>query len=204
LESELAEFKSKISAFDGVDANEIKTLLKEKAEAEKTKLEAKGQWDALKEQMAKEHAAEKEAIRKTAEEAREQVAKANAVIERLTLVHQFDSSPFIKGELLYAPRKMKAIYGDHFDIDENGSVVGYDKPRGEGNRTPLVNGQGDPVTFDEALERLVKADPDYEDMLKSKRRAGAGSSSTATASQKVEHLSGLSKIEAGLRDLAKK
>jgi hypothetical protein len=198
LESELTNIKSKISAFDGVDPDEIKNLLKEKADAEKSKLEAKGQWDALKEKMAKEHAAEKEAIAKSAEEAREQLRQSRQVIEKLTLTHQFDNSGFVKDDLVLTPRKAKAIYGEFFDIDENGTVIGYDKPRGDSTRTQLVNGSGDPLSFDEAMKRLVDADPDRDELLKAKRRTGAGSSASTQQVAPQRALRGIAKIEAAL------
>ena len=205
LENDLNTFKSQLTQFDGIDPVQIKSLLQERADAEKAKLEAKGEWTALKDKMAKEHMAEKEALLKQIEEVRNQHTQSQSIIEKLTLTHQFDTSNFISNDLVLTPRKAKAVYGGHFDIDETGRVVGYDKPRGESNRTPLVDGQGEPLNFDEAMKRLIEADPDRDELLKAKRRPGAASSSGATgkATETPRRMSSYEKIEEGLKAMKK-
>jgi hypothetical protein len=204
LEQELTEFKSKLTQFDGIDPDSIKQLLKEREDAEKTKLEQQGNWNALKEKMAKEHQAEKEQLKQQIEQMQQQFQGSQQVIEKLTLSHQFDSSKFISDELVLTPRKAKAVYGSYFDIDEQGHVIGYDKPRGESNRTQLVDGSGDPLPFDEAMKRLIEVDPDRDELLKAKRRAGAGSSTTPSKPvEQPRQLSSYEKIELGLKSLKK-
>jgi len=204
LEQELSDFKSKLTQFDGIDPESIKQLLKEREDTEKTKLEQQGNWNALKDKMAKEHQAEKEQLRQQLEQMQQQFQGSQQVIEKLTLTSQFDSSKFITEELVLTPRKAKAVYGTCFDIDETGTVVGYDKPRGESNRTMLVDGSGDPLPFDEAMKRLIEADPDRDELLKAKRRAGASSTtSTAKPTQQPRQLSSYEKIEQGLKALKK-
>ena len=204
LEQELSEFKSKLTQFEGIDPDSIKQLLKEREDAEKAKLEAQGNWNALKEKMAKEHQAEKEQLRQQIEQMQQQFQSSQQVIEKLTLSHQFDSSKFISDELVLTPRKAKAVYGSYFDIDEQGHVIGYDKPRGESNRTQLVDGSGGPLPFDEAMKRLIEVDPDRDELLKAKRRAGAGSSTTPSKPVEPQRqLSSYEKIELGLKSLKK-
>ncbi|MEZ6841307.1 DUF6651 domain-containing protein [Acinetobacter baumannii] len=44
-----------------------------------------------------------------------------------TVGAQFNQSQYIKQDLIYTPTKLRALYGNHFEI-EDGKVVGYDKP----------------------------------------------------------------------------
>ncbi len=67
--------REKLKAYEGVDAEEFKRLKQASEEAEKTNLEAKGQWQALQSQMtkkmddlAKVHAAEVARYRSTVEQ----------------------------------------------------------------------------------------------------------------------------------------
>lgn len=204
LETELVSVKSQMARFDGINPDDVKALMKERQEIEQKQMEAKGEWAALKERMAKEHQDEKERILKNLEAKDSLLNHQLAMIEKLTLTHQFDTSNFVRDELVLTSRKAKAIYGVFFDIDENGTVVGYDKPRGEQTRTPLVDAQGNALAFDEAMKRLIDADPDRDELLRSKRRQGAGSSTSAgKPTEPVRNLSSLEKIELGLKTLKK-
>ncbi|UUZ75518.1 hypothetical protein LP414_27770 [Polaromonas sp. P1(28)-13] len=79
-------------------------------------------------------------------------------------------------------------------------MVGYDKPRGAANRTALIDQHGSNVDFDVSLRKIVEADPDKDHMLKSKVKAGAGSSSKPNVDVRKPAAGGdsLSKISAGM------
>src|SRR5690606_39501712 len=47
LEDQKKELESKLARFDGIDLDEVQTLIKEKKERELAKLEEKGEWDRL-------------------------------------------------------------------------------------------------------------------------------------------------------------
>jgi hypothetical protein len=76
-------------------------------------------------------------------------------------------------------------------------VVAYDKPAGATDRTVLVDGSGNPLSFDKAIERIVDADPDRDTLRKSKMRAGAGSNNDG-GKPPVNIGSGRERIQAAL------
>jgi hypothetical protein len=196
----LSQATAKLAAFDGVDVEEFKTLKKEKTDREAEQLAAKGQWDALKQQMASAHAAELTAARKEATDASTEREALKAQIAELTVGNSFGNSKFIADELSVPVNKVRKLYGAHFEFTD-GAVVGYDKPAGEKGRVMLVDGSGNPLSFEKALEKIVDADPDKDSVKKSKLKTGAGSGSDkkTIAPEKTGTLSAKEKIAAGLK-----
>lgn len=203
LESSLNDLQSNLKQFEGIDPEQVKSLLKEKEDAEKQKLEAKGEWETLKKRMAEEHKADKQKLSQQLEELSNALNQKTSLIEKLTLGHEFDNSKYIREELVLTPRKAKAIYGDYFSIDESGNIVGYDAPSNKEGRSMLVDASGDPLPFEQAVQRLIEADPDKDELLRSKRRPGAGSTTATNKGVKQEQrqLSAREKIELGLKSL---
>lgn len=209
VNAEKAELAEKLARFDGVDLEAVKQLLAEKQERENAELERKGEWDRLKAQMAEQH--KKELERLTGEatgkvsELSEKLSKREREIQELTIGRSFSESSFIRDSLTLTPSKARVVYGAHFDLVD-GKIVGYDKPAGSAERTALVDGNGDPLAFEKAIEKLVELDPDRDQMLKSKIRAGAGSDNDSDAKkrEKDKHLTGRDRILAGLKSGALK
>lgn len=201
-QADLAAANERLKEFDGVDPVAIKKLLADQKAAEDAQLEAKGEFDRLKQRMADEHTATTKTLQEQIATLTAQLAKANTVADELSIGTQFAQSTFISDELTLTPSKARVVYGNHFDLTE-GKVVAYDKPRGESNRTALVDQLGNPLPFDAALRKLVETDPDKDHLLKSKVRPGAGSESKKTdAKPKQEQASdSVSKIGAGLAGL---
>lgn len=189
-----------INELGGIDA--LKTLVGEKKDAETKALEAKGEWDRLKQRMAEEHTKTLKAEQDKVAEKDKALQAAMATINELTVGSAFSNSKFIGEDLVLTPAKTRVVYGEHFDLVD-GKVVGYDKPRGAANRTPLVDASGSAVAFDEALKKIVEADPEKESVLRSKAKPGAGSGSAKTVPDKKQEDSGVSidKISAGLKGL---
>jgi hypothetical protein len=199
LEDELNGMKSNLERFSGIDPDQVAALLKEKEDAERLKLESKGEWEKLKERMAAEHAKEKQQILDELKAERERMSSVNQTIERLTIGHNFDNATYIIKETVLTPRKARQIYGAHFDVDANGEVIGHDKPRGEPGRSQLIGGDGNPLSFNDALKRLVDADPDRDEILRSKRKNGAGSETDRGKPADIKRpMSSVDKIAAGL------
>jgi hypothetical protein len=205
------EKKTKIQAltnelkkFEGLDADQIRALLKEADDRKTQELEAKGQWDAVKKQMSDAHAKELDAKAKELKDALDGMSGLKAQIGELTVGTSFAQSKYIAEKLEYPISKVRALFGAHFEFTD-GAVVGYDKPAGAKGRVPLVDSKGEPLSFDEALSKLVDADPDRDSLLKSTLRPGAGSS---TEKGKVKETpvvgSGLSRIQAALANPPKK
>jgi hypothetical protein len=203
LSGELANAQAvlaQLQELGGLDA--VKSLVTQKKEAETKELEAKGQWDRLQARMAEEHAKEKKTLAEQLESERKAREALTSQITDLTVGSAFTGSKFISEDLLLTPSKTRVVYGDRFDIVD-GKVVGFDKPRGAADRTPLVDSSGNPVPFDEALRKIVDADPERDAILRNKTKPGAGSTSKAekTVIKSQTEMNGLSKISAGMKSL---
>lgn len=168
----------KLKTFDGIDPEQVRTLLKAQKEAEDNKLVAQGNWDALKSQMAEAHTAEMTSVNTKVLELQAKLDAKDGVISELTIGSSFTGSEFIREELLLTPSKTRAAYGSHFGY-EDGAIVGYDKPAGKADRVVLVDAQGDPLSFEDALRKLVDLDSDRDQILKSKVKQGSQSKTTS-------------------------
>lgn len=197
---ELDQVKGKLKDFEGIDAAEVKKLLAERKDAETKQLEAQGEWDRLKQRMAEEHGNETKQLKDALAERDQEIQKRDQAINELTVGAAFGSSKFIAEELTLTTNKARMIYGDHFDFVD-GKVVGFDKPRGAAGRTQYVDGKGDPVSFDEAIKKIIDADPDRDELVKSRMKKGADSGSMKGEPPKKPSadLKGMSRIAAGLK-----
>ena len=176
-EAALLVMKEQLSKFEGINLDEVKELLNNKKDMENKKLEDRGQWDLLKKQMAEENS---KLVKAHADKAVELQALADfqqQKIDKLTLGHSFSTSNFINNELTLSSEKTRIIYGSHFELDGD-KVVAYDKPKGAQNRVQLVDASGEPLSFEDSLRKIIEADPDKERLIKSKVKAGSGSSTT--------------------------
>ena len=201
-QNELKTIKEQLKAFDGIDPVAVKKLLNDQKTAEEKALEAKGDWERLKTRMAEEHGKEIKTLQDQIAALTGELGTTKGTINELTVGTQFSQSKFIAEELTLTPAKARVIYGEHFDMEE-GKMVAYDKPRGAANRTALVDQYGNAVPFDEALKKIVEADPEKDHLLKSKVKPGAGSDSKKPVGQQKSEVDadGLSKIAAGLKGL---
>lgn len=202
-QQESQELKDKLAQFDGVDLDAVKKLLDQQKDEETKKLEAKGEWDRLRQQMLAEHTKDVEKKQAEAEAARKEAATLRATIAELTIGSAFTSSEFIRDDLTLTPAKTRVIYGNHFDFSE-GKVVAFDKPTGAAERTMLVDGQGEPLSFESALKKIIEADPEKDQLIRAKAKPGAGSRTTTPkgeAPSKTQDMSSRDKIAAGLKDL---
>jgi hypothetical protein len=198
----LAQVNAQLAQFDGIDPVAIRKMLEDQKTAEQKKLEAAGQWDALKKQMNDAFDADKKALTTAKEEADQRAAAKDAKIAELTVGNAFAQSKFISEEVALTPAKARIIYGSHFEYSDDG-VVAFDKPAGSASRTMLVDGKGEPLAFDVALRKIIEIDPDRDQMLKSKAKVGAGSrtDSKAAAPKGAVDISSRDKIKAGLANL---
>ena len=168
----------KLKAFDGIDPEKVRGLMKAQQDAEDAKLVAQGNWDALKSQMATAHAEEMTGANAKVAELQAKLDAKDGVISELTIGTSFTSSEFIREELLLTPSKTRAAYGSHFGF-EDGAIVGYDKPAGKEGRVVLVDASGEPLSFEDALRKLVDLDSDRDQILKSKVKQGSNSKTNA-------------------------
>lgn len=174
---DLLAIKDQLKRFDGIDPDVVKVMLDERKAAETKQLEAKGEWERLKSQMADEHGKEKLAISDQLITAQTENDGLKRTISELTIGNSFSQSPFIRDELALTTSKARVVYGSHFEFSE-GQIVGFDKPTGEKNRTMLVDAKGDALSFELAMKKIVEADPDRDQLIKSKMKPGASSFTT--------------------------
>ena len=202
--SALAEANTRLKEFEGLDPAEIKKLLAEKKTAEEAQLAAAGEFETLKKRMGEEHTRVTSDLQKQIAELQAQLQSKEVVIENLSVGQRFAQSPFIAGETVLSPDMARKLYGDHFDV-VNGEVVAFDKKRGVAGRTALVDQVGNHIGFEDAMRKILEADPDKDRVLKSKVKQGAGSKSDPTAKpiKQEEAKDSLAKIGAGLASLLK-
>lgn len=202
-EARAKELEAVAAKFEGIDLEQVKELLKEKADRETADLEKRGEFDRVKAQMLEQHKKELEEAKATegtrAAELAEKLATREKQINELTIGRGFSESNFIREDLTLTPSKARIIYGAHFEL-QDGKIVAYDKPAGTDTRTPLVDANGDPLDFEKAIAKLVDADPDRDNLLKSKIRSGAGSENDTNAKNKGQQkeVSGLGRIQAAM------
>ena len=201
-QNELKTIKDQLKAFDGIDPAAVKKMLAEQKTAEDKALEAKGDWERLKTRMAEEHGKEVTTLQQQIADLQKELGSTKGTINELTVGTQFSQSKFIADELTLTPAKARVVYGEHFEM-EDGKLVAYDKPRGAANRTALIDQYGNAVSFDEALKKIVEADPEKDHLLKSKVKPGAGSESKKpVAPAKTDGATdSVSKIASGLKAL---
>lgn len=202
--------QAQLKAFEGIDPAKAKELLAAQAKAatdaaaaEEKRLRDAGEFDRIKASMTEQQKAEIAAREKTIKEKSTALDTALKTINDLTVGASFTSSQFITTELVLTPRVARDVYGSHFDV-ENGQIVAYDKPKGAENRTKMVDSSGDPIGFEAAIKKLVEAAPDKDQLLKSKLKIGASSTTTSASSFVPSHqtvgkeLTGMARIKASL------
>jgi hypothetical protein len=199
--NKIKELEATIARFDGIDPVAVRALLDEKRQAELSAEEAKGNFERVKEMMAEEHTKDKKSLQDTIADLQKKLEGANGTINDLTVGRSFSESKFIGEDLVLPRAKARAIYSGHFDVVD-GQIVGFDKPVGAKERTQLIDAAGKPVSFDEAIKRIIDADPEKESLYRDKAKVGAGSTSQKVADPKVENkdkaLFGAARILAGL------
>ena len=179
----LSELQKQLKAWEGLNPEEVRNLVQAQKEAERQKLEEKGQFEKVKEQMNEAHQAELQKLQEQIAELEKTVAGRDGMIEDLSIGNTFSASKFIADELTLPVSKARTLYGSHFERGENGKIVGYDKPKGSEGRAPYVDASGEPLAFDAALKKIVDSDPDKDSLYRSKAKPGAGSSTDQKAGE---------------------
>jgi hypothetical protein len=205
LNDQLAQATAQLEQFKGLDPVAIRALLAGEEDRKTKDLEAKGAWDVLKKQLVETHATESGLTKAELAAAREEKAKLAEKIADLTVGVAFGQSKFLAEDISYSVSKMRAFFGPHFEFDGE-KVVGYDKPAGAKDRVVLMDAKGDPLDFESALSKLVDADPDADQMKKSKQKPGAGSKTETKGklAERTVEMTGRDRISAGLKALASK
>lgn len=197
----VAPLAKAIEDLGGLD--KLRALAEAQVAAEKDKLEKAGEFDRLKTMIVEENQKKIKEIQDEVAAKETALSNAQRTIDDLTIGVAFGASEVIN-DLVLTVAKTRQIYGGHFET-ENGVVVGYDKPKGSAQRTKLVDGSGEPLSFDAALKKLVDTDPDRDRLMKSKIISGNGSKTTDDKTTvKAGELVGTSRIAAALAARNKK
>lgn len=196
LQEELDTLRKQVG---DLNLDEVRQLLEQKKQDELKKMEERGEFDRIKQQMVEEHTKQQDQLKQQIADLQKQLSERDDKVNELSIGNSFSQSNYIANELTLTPSKARALYGAHFEL-EDGQVVAYDKPRGAANRTVLVDGAGNPLSFDKAMQKIIEADPDRDSLIRSKFRQGSGSHSKQTSQPKTpaKHLSPMQKIQAGL------
>lgn len=201
FEQQVAEVRGVLG---DIPLEDVKKLLDNAKEQERLNLEKRGEYDRIVAQMKTEN--QKLLSAKDTENAtlRDQLAAAQKQIEDLTIGQSFRSSEFILEKSTLPPSIAQKEFGQYFEFEE-GKLVPYDKPRGAKERTPIVDANGQPKSFNQAIEELYNQHPDAKSLIKASMKPGAGSRNQPDVrgkdTSKTSDLRGVSKIEAGLKSL---
>jgi hypothetical protein len=207
-EAELAELKAKLAGFDGIDpevakANAKKVEDAEKAaaeakkaakDAEKARAQAENDVAKLREIQAEEHAAELARVKAEKEARDSEVTTLQAQLNNIRVENAFANSKFINDETILTGAKAQRLFGDYVEVVD-GHVVVYDKPAGDAKRAKVQDSKGNALPFNEAIQKVINADPDKDSLLKSKTKPGAATKTTDGTPQnpgqsRLERLSG--------------
>lgn len=191
--------RAALAAYNGVDPERVRQLVAAADEAERQEAERRGEYERIVQQMREQNEAQVAAAEEALASTRERLEAAQRQIDELTLGRSFADSKFVAQNTLLSPSKARQLYGAHFDVVD-GEQVAYDKPRGAKNRTPLVDAQGNHLSFEAAIEKIIKADPDFETIGRAKIKSGSGSapSDSAPPSNPKPDLKGRNLISAAL------
>lgn len=220
----IGQLESRLKEFEGVDPKAFREMQERLAQIDQQERERSNQKlieegkfkealenlskekESVIEQMRTQSAAELTALKAQNESLLAEISAFKKQTEDLTIGAAFSNSAFIRDELVQAmsPERSRRLYGEHFDLVE-GKVVGYDKPRGEEGRAPLVDKDGQVVSFDEAFKRILSTQPDYQSLIRAAVKAGAGSGTRTdkASDQSAQVAPGLARIKAGLSGNAK-
>ena len=82
--------------------------------------------------------------------------------------------------------------------------MGYNKSSDHADRAMLVNVDGDSLAFEDAIKKIIDADPDRDMLIKSKSKQGSNSiTSNATVEQAKPVLVGMDRILSALNSVKK-
>ena len=177
---------------------------KAREDAERQELERRGEFDAVKKQMVEAHDNDLKGRDARIEELEAEISGMKDKLVEKTIGTSFGESQFLRDKVLMTPAKARVIYGSHFEIGEDGQVVGYDKPAGSKDRAVLVDGQGNALAFESAIERILRADPEADALLRSEAKQGAQSKTATKPKLNTDpKRSTLDKLTAGIGKLNK-
>ena len=183
LRAELASRDASLAQFEGLDPAAAKAAIAARdaseaaiRDAEKAKAESEGNWERVRELMVAERDAREAKLTAEIADLKAGKSAADLRLDQLAIDRSFNDSKFLRDKVALPVGKVRALFHQHAEIVDGETVV-YDKPAGAAKRTMLVDSAGKPLGFEAAIEKVIMADPDKDDLLKSTLKPGAGSRS---------------------------
>lgn len=171
--------EARVAAYGGVDPERVRQLVAAAEQAEREEAERRGEYDRVVASMREQQDAERTRLQAESSGKDEALRAAQNRIDELTIGRSFSDSKFLSEQTVLTGTKARKLFGEHFDIVD-GEPVAYDKPKGAADRTPLVNANGEHLSFEAAIEKIVKADPDYDRLARASLRPGSGTAPIET------------------------
>ncbi|GAL22954.1 hypothetical protein JCM19235_1255 [Vibrio maritimus] len=146
----IQELEGKLESYADIDVDLYKTMLSERETAESERKKAEQQrlldegkyeellkgkqdeHDGIVNQMNTAHKTELDEAATNYSKLEDANKALVAQIEELTVGAAFGNSTLIREDMISAmtPARVRTLYGAHFEPNENGEVIGYDKPTG--------------------------------------------------------------------------
>jgi len=160
---EANELKTKLSAFDGIDAGEAIKALETTKNLDLSKMVDKGQLDEVRTAVA-------EQFQEKVDKLTESLSGSEGQIRQLLVTNAFASSKFISDETVLLPEFAESHFANAFKI-EDGQAVAYQ------NGQPILSMEnaGKNAGFEEAIRILVKSHPQSDSIMKGSGASGGGS-----------------------------
>lgn len=121
--------KEKLAAYGDIDPDRARRLVDAEAAAERTRqeaeqaeLERRGEFDAVKKQMVAAHQSELQVERDARNQTESENAALKAQLLEMTVGASFSGSSFLREKALMTPAKARVIYGNHFEVGEDGAL----------------------------------------------------------------------------------
>ncbi len=204
---ENAELETLKASLGELTAEDIGTIRKEREDAQRKELEAKGEYEQIVAAMRVEREKETDDLNATIASLQERLSERDRDIDEMTVGRAFSESPFILNRSTLPAGIARKEFSDHFDL-RDGQLVAFDKPRNAEGRTPLVDADGNYKPFEVAIESLYASHRDAESLIKSTTKRGAGSpgaddkpTGMSPASGGADVKSGKARIAAGLSQI---
>jgi hypothetical protein len=209
LRRQAKEAQDALKKFEGLDPEAARKAIADAAtaeaariEAEKAKAKAEGNFEKLRELQAQEAQAAIDAANAARDTAVRERDEARRELSQSRIETAFANSKFLQDETILSGPRAQRLFADHVEI-ENGKVVVYDKAAGETKRAKIMDTKGNPLPFNDAIAKLINAQPDKDTLLKAKTTPGAGSKTTEGKTTKAAE-GRQARLAAGLKALREK
>lgn len=173
---EAQELSAKLKNFEGFDPEVIKKHAEIAEKFKEHEAIKNGEIEKLKNELVstsekkiKEWEQKYNVLQETAQQ---KEARLNSEINNGILDNLFTQSAFVKASVALPVRSLRAMFANRFRIDpETRKAYAVDD---EGNTLLSENKIGAVASFEEAIEILIKRDPDRDSILKSSGAPGGG------------------------------